>query len=78
MLLVQEGQKRAKPENLSASNAVSEIWEQWLKKKVLSLFYGLQKVKQLHFLYFQLMLQYFPKVNQSKRLVQRGTALVLH
>ena len=33
MFLVPEGQKRAKPENLPASNAVSEIWEQWLKKK---------------------------------------------
>jgi hypothetical protein len=67
MLLVPGGQKWAKPENLPASNAVSEILEQWLKK-VLSLFYGLQRVKQLHF-YFQLMLQYSHKINQSKRLV---------
>jgi hypothetical protein len=77
MLLVPEGQKRAKPENRTASNAVSEIWEELLKK-VLSLFYGLQRVKQLHLLYFQLMLQYSHKVTQSKRLAQRGTALDLH
>jgi len=40
-----------------------------VKKKVLSLFYSLQRVKQLHFLYFQLMLQCSHKVNQSKTLV---------
>jgi len=62
MLLVPEGQKRPKPENLPANNAVSGIWKQWLKK-VLSLFYGLQRVKQLHFLYFQPKLQYSHKVN---------------